>query len=652
MQNSKDSYKNPFSEYSANGLDAQTILDYWYDPFSFIPKSEFKESDLFNDSNPIVFMGGRGSGKTMFLKYFSYEVQKLQAKNKFESNNPLNYLTKNNAIGFYLRIDGPKLRSFRNSLLDEDIQEALFTHYFELEVAKCYLEFINDIICEGWLQKDDISDEFIDKLSNILTPDRNIERVNDLLEDLYDKLQEVEDFRGEVAFGKTKFEPSKAFASQTLSFGIPKLANEYIEGFEDVTFILLIDEYENFSKSQQRIINTLLKFVSPSINFRLGMKLEGFRTHDTNTTDNFLKEGRDYRNIEFEEVLFKKEKKSYQDFLKGVAKKRLEKIPAFKESKNTDIAELLGKKENLVNEAREIVKSNPDKHFEYYKDFLPKNAIESLKYRENPILEMLNILWVIRGQNPEDTRKAMQGYLEKKDTNLANKYKRDYVDKYKLSLVILLSSIYKKDKLYYSFNTFSFLSSGIIGHFIELCRRTFQYAEFENSKELTEEGVIDKKLQNKAAEDYAATELEMTNRIEIYGNEIQQFALNIGNIFKEYHTDPFLRYPELNQFSANTSKLEGKFQEAFKTSIRWSIVQKKKDKPQRSSPGKGKKPLYTLNRIFSPIFNISYRTRGGVSEEYEGNDLKNLMTKEDIGPKRDLKSKVEQEKFTQTKLDL
>ena len=75
MQDLKNSYKNPFSDYSANGLDAQAILDYWYDPFSFIPKSEFKESDLFNDTNPIVFMGGRGSGKTMFLKYFSYEVQ-------------------------------------------------------------------------------------------------------------------------------------------------------------------------------------------------------------------------------------------------------------------------------------------------------------------------------------------------------------------------------------------------------------------------------------------------------------------------------------------------------------------------------------------------------------------------------------------------
>ena len=101
---------------------------------------------------------------------------------------------------------------------------------------------------------------------------------------------------------------------------------------------------------------------------------------------------------------------------------------------------------------------------------------------------MLNAVWLMRGRSIKDTRQGMHDYLANRKTELEEKYRRDYVDKYKLSLMFLLSSHERKDKLYYSFNTYCFLSSGIVGNFLELCRRAFQIAAFENREALLEGG--------------------------------------------------------------------------------------------------------------------------------------------------------------------
>jgi hypothetical protein len=351
------------------------------------------------------------------------------------------------------------------------------------------------------------------------------------------------------------------------------------------------------------------------------MRLEGFRTYYTNTKDDFIKEGRDYRETIFEEVINKD--KGYHKFLKHIAQNRLEKIKLFKEKNLLDISSILGKSENLENEAKDLTIRIPDKHFKLISELSSKDK-KLLRNKKNPLLELLNILWFKRGRKPNEINKAMNDYLTKEKTELSKKYKRDYVDKYKLSLTILLSSIYRKNKMYYSFNTFAFLSSGIVGHFIELCRKSFQYAEFENREMLFNEGKISKYQQDKAAKDVASTELKMTQRIENHGGFIYRFILNLGNIFRDYHIDKGIKYPETNQFTIDKDLLPSEYRDAFNATLRWSVIQRK-SKLQQPSPGKHIKDIYTINRIFSPIFNITYRTRGGHSVQFKPSDVQQMM---------------------------
>ena len=624
--NLKDSYKNPFADYNANVMDTKTILGFWCSPFNFMKSTDVKESDIYTEKMPIVFMGGRGTGKTMFLRYWSYPVQIQQTLNNTDTSGTLlPKLKEKGGIGFYIRIDGLILRSFEGHGVCKENWSSVFEHYFELVIGRAYIEFIRDLINYDSLDVININKKFVPAIASILgSPKKKTKNIADILADIDNKIKEVTNFRSEIAYSDTEFLPSKAFKSQSLSFEIPMIAKENINEFEkDINFIILIDEYENFLEPQQRMVNTLLKFVKQQVTFRIGMRLEGFRTFDTISRDDFIKEGRDYQKVVFEDVLIKNT--GYQSFLKNVAKKRLERVNIFKENGFTDISTILGKAENLEKEAVELVKNNPGKHFGLLKTHSPKE-IELLKNAENPLMEMLNILWVSRGVDVKTVNKAMNDYLQKKQSVESKKYKDNYVNKYKLSLMFLLASIYRKNKKYYSFNTFSFLSSGIVGHFIELCRKSFQYAEFEDRELLFQQGRIQLIQQDKAARDIAAMELEMIQRIEDFGDNLYYFILNLGNTFRDYHKDKSIKYPETNQFAVDKNLIEEPFRNAFNAALKWSVIQKK-PALQQPTPGKHVKDLYTLNRIFSPRFEISYRTRGGFSVELNQAQIKERMTK-------------------------
>ena len=403
-----------------------------------------------------------------------------------------------------------------------------------------------------------------------------------------------------------------------------------------MNFVLLVDEYETFAAPQQRLINTLVKFTKPNIKFRISMRPEGFNTRHTVSDSDVIEEGREFKIINFDNVVLKNS--DYEKFVIEVCKKRLESVKSFRDSEKTNIVSFLGLRENLEQEALELTEKHPGRHFQYKKYQVTKDQQHLLSSPANPLLEMLNLLWLTRGMKAEDISKAMKDYLSGIDNKGSAKYKMDYVDKYKLSLMFLVASVYRKNKMYYSFRTFSFLSFGMVGHFLELCNEAFKYAAFEDRASLINDGKVSNEAQSKAAYEVSSYQLRKAATIPYYGNLIYQFVNNLGRVFQHYHLDQEIKYPETNQFSVDYLLIKDeKFKEAFRHSIRWSVIQRKKSK-QRSAPSKNKADIYTINRIFSPVFGITYRTRGGYSHEISPDDIVRFMT-ESIEPSKEVSIK-------------
>jgi hypothetical protein len=143
-------------------------------------------------------------------------------------------------------------------------------------------------------------------------------------------------------------------------------------------------------------------------------------------------------------------------------------------------------------------------------------------------------------------------------------------------------------------------------------------------------GKISKESQSQAERDFSKDEKLQISRIEVYGGKLSRFVNNLGNIFSEYHLDFSMRYPETNQFAMNIDTIQdADLRNAMKSAIRWSVIQRK-PKLQRPGPSENLQDTYTINRIFAPTFQLSYRTRGGKSVVLTEEKLAELMARDTI----------------------
>lgn len=629
-------YSNPFSDYNANTMDSQKIMNFWESPFEKYLVG-ISEEEIARENTAIVFTGGRGTGKTMLLKHFAITSQIVRAKK--ENKEFEEVLNEKGYVGIYLRFDTPLLIGFEGLELSQEMWNVIFTHFFEMTICKSFLDALIKLIEEKLISEEEES-KLVEEIAKIVGRDK-IQNILELSDLLGEDINYVNEYKSEVLFGDIEFKPYKLYTFGTLSFKIADIIKSICQKLENVNFLLLLDEYENFLAFEQKIVNSAIKF-SKNIAFRVGMRPMGFHTFDTVSENEFIKEHRDYRNVTFENPLIGKDDTGYLDFLLRIAEKRLRNVEFFCNNNMVDLRKFLGDRENIEEEAKQIVKGK-DKHIvEYLKEIrktyakkkkkfvITDEQLNKLRCPENPLYEMQNMRMLLKPFDIEFVLKAFSDYVNGIESEESHKYKNDYANKYKLSYLFVLRSIYKvESKQYYGFNDFAYLSSGIVGTFLELCRCTFQYAYFTD-KEALFKGEISPAIQTRAALDVAYSEFEQIQRISKYGNYVHQFTKNMGKRFSKYHVDKRISYPETNQFCLDSKELKEDSIEdnVLRAAIMWSVVQKKKGM-QQASIGKDDEEIYILNRIFSPVFQISVRTRGGFNVEIDEKEFSELIQKEE-----------------------
>ena len=612
-------YKNPFSDFDSNVMSSEQIYELFTEPYDSFT---FPKRKIIEDKSPIIFIGGRGTGKTMLLRQFSYNVQRITENSELY----IDKVKRTGYVGVYFRIDKPLLQSLSSLgklYAIDNFEEAVFTHFFELTIFKEYLELIkifeedlnlseNDIICRKILEEliglFPIPEEFV------------INNIEQFLSYVVEEINYIWKFQSKKAIDINNivdFTPRCNLILQgRLSDEISKTSVFKLLGINNLTILLLIDEFESFSIKQQMVINAAMRYNKEyGARLRIGMRPYGFRTFDTINSEDFIKEGRDYSKIEFNNPLVKKGNDlRYFKLVEKIAQKRLSTVPMFEKM---NIIEILGKEEDLEREARDIVKGR-NKHIEVYlKEINKRNnanySLETIKSirDDNPLYEMECLRLLLKGKTIQFVNKALNDYKNNLESKEKKKFSDDYDNKYKLSFVFVLCSIYKKEKKeYYGFKDYCYLSSGIVGAFIELCRRAFDLAYFREPVDL-QKGAISKAVQTDAAYEYSHSEKDMICRIAEHGKKLDVFINNIGSAFSVIHRDILLRYPETNMFPDNPN-LSEENRSLLELACNWSLIFKKPNNQDSSRAGKSQN-IYILSRVFSPIYKISYRTRGGLN---------------------------------------
>lgn len=296
--------KNPFTTLKANDLDDGDINEQWVDV------EGDGLVDLFSPSNYLsqYLIGGKGSGKTHLMRYFSYKSQALRNKNDL-----LRGISKDGYFGIYFQASGLNGSRFDNLPCDSNQKSALFEYSLELLCAALVMESViylnekdNGLLDSEYNFCNDVISLFKGVKENSV--ERNLAGLKNWLVEISNKV----DSEVNNAFFKEKLEIEILVTQGDLIFGIPQLLKKYSSYFKKVSFLYLIDEMENISETQQKYINTLLREKKLPVSFRLGFRTHGIKTYKTLGSGEENREGHEFETIRLDNIY--NQAKKYEDF--------------------------------------------------------------------------------------------------------------------------------------------------------------------------------------------------------------------------------------------------------------------------------------------------------------------------------------------------
>ena len=310
MENQHD---NPFNITKAVDFSDQEINDYWID----IPESGgFQQLMKPTSAMPMFILGGKGSGKTHLMRYYSYPLQKIRHKGGMAAG-----LADDGYVGIYLRCGGLNSGRFKEKRQAGEAWESVFAYYMDLWLSQLVVSTAIDA-CAG-------SDELASRQKEVCRDIIGLFNSWDhaapaSLEALLESLRHLQK-QVDVAVNNCAISGElrvKICATRgILVFGIPRILVGRFPSLGKCVFTYLIDEFENLSEPQQKYVNTLIREKELPCSFKVGARLYGIKTHRTYSADEENKEGSEFETIRLDALLRASNK--YDLFAKRLIVRRL-----------------------------------------------------------------------------------------------------------------------------------------------------------------------------------------------------------------------------------------------------------------------------------------------------------------------------------------
>jgi hypothetical protein len=606
--------KNPFRRVRA---------EYFHDDYDLIglafAEPEKEKYEMLQESKPIIIFGGRGSGKTMLLKSLIPDVlfSRLKVKTfKEAKNRGVNFLSvyfklKKGSLLIYdyhpilemgfqktgLTKDYELYKNLMDKLKKSEIEDepvltagvnaawTLTLNELNLKILKTIMQTLQRLQEKRSIDIDrkleeDIIELVFRKLSG--REDDSFKTISDLEKYIDSELRKIEEYLQNLAIPFTT--PTANWCRTGLEFldELCGLLSETIPDLNGIRFFMLFDEFENLRPFQQIIINEWIK-TSHNFVIKLTAKFEGQYTMMTNQSTQPLQDGQDYFSYELDyDLSDEKRRAAYQNLLLRISQKLLE-IEKYTE---TDIQKLL-----KPTKERELPQETIDDEI---KNIRESGGLEFIPEKIGDYRNKLEIAAIFR-------------LLRKKQKTLGRRSKK---------------------KIYDGFETYTYLSSGVIRIFLNLVGMAIYKAEDDHIN-VRGGTSIPSDHQTWAANVISKAWLEkIPINLEEYGETMYQFIVDIGEIFRERllhnSNEPetltiSVKDPEVLE---HTNLLLSLLCYSVKESILYERKETSSMKPKHSCSAAKE---YGLNRIYAPILEISYRSRWPRVSNFSTSELDSLL---------------------------
>ena len=544
---------NPFCSTRSEFEDPTFIAKVFYEP-------EKEKYNRLTGPQAVIMEGGRGSGKTMILRSLEAIPAIERTGKKTFRQSGLKY------FGVYVRVHrGGFALSNQNEIdvLGEKVSKYLFLDDMNLQFAETLIDNLYDCTKSN---KMDINKEREEKICNEIwaTLKSDNQKFPTTFASLKDRISyeknAIRKFIVKQAMGVDS-EYDGCYTELETFKKICSIVTSEIPELNHATIYLLIDECENFLPMQQKIVNTLIKLADNTLTLKIASKFEGISTLKT-VLDQELQRNHDYVRVQLDYDLSDPLKKQmYKRLVIGVTRNYL-KSAGFPE---TDIRSLL-----------------------------PKGT-------DSKILN-------------EDMLKELDEMLRAKGKKIETSDKKEIarlLSYYRIPLLYRALSSKRLQKDYSGFDTFLYLSSGIIRFFLDLCGMAFLIAA-QKGLNVFKIKSIPPEIQSRAAHSTSHALLEKLAMGEDYGIKMQRFVLDMGDIFRTrllYDNNE----PETIRLAIEEpqERWTNRLQSMLNSGLKESVFQRLEEtKAMRTKNPTAHRPTeYILNRIYAPALGITYTVR-------------------------------------------
>ncbi len=622
---------DPFLNNRADHLSSDSLFS------EFIVPPFFQRISIFADKGSVRILGGRGCGKTMFIRYFSHG----SAFNALRQDIPLSELK---TVGLYLRPDTGFCGLMVPEWLGAQEAKLAFSHYVALNLLKDAVHALQSIRGARFVNCTiDIGDPL---LSQALTTqlgltDRRVSHLDDALEM---KLVELERW---VRNPKHSTHPTfVSFAS-----ALPRFAQDVAAscpGLADLAFRAFIDEFENLQSDHREVVCDAIKHPTSRLVVHIAHKKQAVVDFKT-SSDERVVEGHDLRTIDLEEELSKDgefELLAAELFLLRVHQGggRFD-CPLFNPSLLHDPRHLphrLSKpyREQVLSCVKEILPS-------------PSSADISREVIKDPPLrrrlrEMIQKGLVMQGLettvdaddliSPEQPQASIVlGAL----LNRRSQIGKDVISQYRASvakpsdvdpffkvggwidnnlhgcLFHLYAGLPRRPNINYAgFERFCMLADPNLRFFQALCHATLSLAyKRQSGSDLPGQLKVSAETQATAAKQVSDKLFQDILQLGANGSRLLEITGRLGRVFEAFNRRRSQSEPEVNHFSidnADRSSLSTQAEQLLREAKIWSVLYEAKDTKNKSDYDIAQTDLI-LNPIYAPHFGISFRKRRKVT---------------------------------------
>ena len=640
---------NPFDINKAVDYTDQQLFDYWVniggDP-GF--DKMMKPSTLM----PMIIIGSKGSGKTHIMKYYSYELQKIRLLSDKVPQTLAQKFQSETFIGIYVRCSGLNADTFSGKGVADSVWQGIFDYYWELWLGERVLSTVID------LQKQSIISDFseqdlVGRIHALFLGEHAQCHTLQELKDYFIHLQkqllfEVHNF---LFQGKPLPQVEIKLNVSSITYGIPSILQSTVPYFKDRHILYLIDEYENFSESQQQLIQSLLREKPTACTIRIGTRPYGIRTYYTLGKVEENISGSEFEELRLDDWIRNSE--DYKDYIKRICVSRLkgsnlsikdsDKLEELiEEITPTDIEQQASKRKSYGNLFVNLRKNLKAYRHQKLTDEEIESVIQCITFAPNLIVERSCVVLLYRRLKAKSAtliddakaihEQAVQYLKGEKENDIAG-----YLSYYHHDMIDSVARLANIRIPYYGLNTLIELSCGTPRTILRLLKHAFSRQYFNTGKAPFEKGQVLKAEAQQIGIDNTNAWFFEENRVPGDNIGVKDVVKRLGNFLQSIRFSDLPPQCSINIFSVPDG-LSEEAQSTINTLVLYSYLIDQDERRRKNSDNKAH--VYRLNSILLPKWELSLERRGNVeltkedaevifnpsrSEEYDKH-IKNKLT--------------------------